>query len=92
MVRHQGRVIWRGHLGGKKSRLGSMGEGPCQGENLGSDGSLVKDLLGVTSGSGWWRQQFSCGCGWGITGWEHGALGVRMWLGWGLGVVSWGRP
>ena len=33
MVRHQGRVIWRGHLGGKKSRLGSVGEGPGQGEN-----------------------------------------------------------
>lgn len=59
MVRHQGRVIWRGHLGGKKSRLGSVGEGPGQGEILGSDGSLVKGLLGATSGSRWWRQRFS---------------------------------
>ena len=59
MVRHQGRVIRRGHLGGKKSRLGSTGEGPRQGENLGSDGSLVKGLLGATSGSRWCRQQFS---------------------------------
>lgn len=36
--------------------------------------------------------QPAVGVGAGITGWEHGALGVRMWLGWGLGVVSWGCP
>lgn len=36
-----------------------MGEGPGQGEILGSDGSLVKGLLGATSGSRWWRQRFS---------------------------------
>ena len=58
-----GETSWQGymerHLGRKKGRLGSRGEGPRQGENLGSDGSLVKGLLGVISGVGWWRQQLS---------------------------------
>lgn len=54
MVSHLGRLHGR-----MKSRLGSRGEGLRQGENLSSDGSLVKGLLGVISGVGWWRQQLS---------------------------------
>lgn len=91
MVRHQGRVIWRGHLGGKKSRLERGGGATSRGE-LGFRWEPGKG----SSGCHLWVKvveaavQQAVGVGAGITGWEHGALGVRMWLGWGLGVVSWG--
>lgn len=59
MVKARGQVVWREHLRGKRGGLGSMGEGPRQGENLGSGGSPVKGLLGAISGTGWWEQQLS---------------------------------
>lgn len=55
-MRHEASV-WREHLKGKRGGLGSMGEGPHQGESLGSRGSPVKGLLGAISGLGWWEQQ-----------------------------------